>query len=157
MSPERRGSHSGQGLRFAIVISRFNEFVTSKLLEGARDALAHHGVPESDTDVAWTPGAFEIPLAAKRLAETGRYAGVICLGAVIRGETAHYEHVASNAITGIANVSLETSVPVTLGILTTDTLAQALERAGTKGGNKGFEAALAALEMANLLREIEGR
>ena len=157
MSPERAGAYSGQGQRFAIVVSRFNQLVTSKLLEGARDGLARNGVQEADMEVVWTPGAFEIPIVAKRLAQTGLYAGVVCLGAVIRGATDHYEHVASNAINGIAQVALQTDIPMALGILTTDNLEQALERAGSKAGNKGFEAALTALEMANLLRDIGGR
>ena len=157
MSPEFAGAYSGQGIRFAIVVARFNQLVTAKLLEGARDALMRHGVGEADIDVAWTPGAFEIPLAAKRLAKTGKYAAVICLGAVIRGATAHFEYVAGNAASGVAAVALDTELPVTLGILTTDNLEQALERAGAKAGNKGFDAAMSALEMANLLRDIGGR
>ena len=157
MSPESKGSYSGEGLRFAVVVSSFNDLVTSRLLTGARDGLLRHGVEERNVDVVWTPGAFEIPLAAKRLAETGKYAGVICLGAVIRGETAHFEYVASNAASGIARVALDTNVPVIMGVLTTDTLDQALERAGSKAGNKGFESAMAALEMAHVMRDIGGR
>ncbi len=157
MAPEFAGSFSGDGLTFAIVVSRFNQLVTSRLLEGANDALARHGVGGDNIDVVWTPGAFEIPLAAKRVAETGRYAGVICLGAVIRGATAHFDYVAGNAASGIMNVQLETDVPVAFGILTTDTIEQALERAGSKASNKGFDAAMTALEMANLLRTIGGR
>lgn len=157
MSPEYNGSYAGEGLRFAIVVSRFNDLVTAKLLEGARGALTRHGVLEKDIDVAWTPGAFEIPLMAKRMAQTGRYAGVICLGAVIRGETGHYEYVASNTASGIASVALATDVPILFGVLTTEDLDQALARAGSKAGNKGFDAAMAALEMANLLRDIKGK
>lgn len=156
MSPELSGSYSGEAMRFAIVVARFNQLVTAKLLEGATDALKRHGVVEGDIDVAWTPGAFEIPLTAKILAKTGKYAGVICLGAVIRGATAHFEYVAGSSASGVASVSLETEIPVTLGILTTETLEQALERAGSKAGNKGFDAAMSALEMANLLRHIKG-
>ena len=157
MSPEHAGSYAGEGLHFGIVVARFNELVTTRLLEGAKSALTRHGVKEADIDVAWTPGAFEIPLAAKRMAETRRYAGVICLGAVIKGETDHYQFVASSATSGVAQVALQTDVPVLLGILTTDNLDQALARAGAHAGNKGFDAAMAALEMANLLRDIGGR
>ena len=154
MSPEYKGSFAGDGHRFAIVVARFNELVTSKLLSGAMDALVRHGVRASDIDVAWTPGAFEIPLIAKRLAQTGKYAGVICLGAVIRGETPHFDYVASNAAGGIASVSLQTDVPMGFGILTTEDLDQALARAGSKAGNKGFDAAVTVLEMANLLKAL---
>jgi len=146
----------GEGLKFAIVVARFNEFITSKLLTGAQDALARHGVSMADVDIAWVPGSFEIPLAAKRLATTGRYDGVICLGAVIRGATPHFDYVAAEVSKGIASTGLETGVPVLFGVLTTDTIEQAIERAGTKVGNKGFDAAQAAIEMANLLRTIEG-
>lgn len=156
MSPERKGAYTGEGLQFGIVVSRFNELITTRLLDGAKDGLVRHGVRESDVDVIWTPGAFELPLAAKRLAETGKYAAIICLGAVIRGETAHFDYVAGNAASGIARVALDTNVPVIMGLLTTDTINQALERAGSKSGNKGFDAAMAALEMANLLRDIGG-
>ncbi len=152
MSPELAPEHSGKGLRFAIVYSRFNEMVTSRLLTGAKQAFSEHGVAEKDVDVASTPGAFEIPLAARRLAETKRYAGIVCLGAVIRGETDHYHHVSASAINGISQVGLETGVPIALGVLTTENLEQALARAGAGRDNKGFEAAMAALEMANLLR-----
>jgi 6,7-dimethyl-8-ribityllumazine synthase len=146
----------GEGLTFAIVVSRFNEFITGKLLEGAEDALARHGVDLADVDVAWVPGSFEIPLAAKRLATTGRYHAVICLGAVIRGATPHFDYVAAEVSKGVANTSLQTGVPIIFGVLTTDTIEQAIERAGTKAGNKGFDAAEAAIEMANLLQAIEG-
>lgn len=157
MSPEHTGSRSGKGFRFAIVVSRFNEIVTTRLLEGAREALSQHGVRDQDVDVAWTPGAFELPLAAKRLAETGRYAALICLGAVVRGETPHFEYVSAGAIHGIAQVMLETNVPIAMGVLTTNDIPQALERAGGKVGNKGYEAAVTALEMANLLQDIGRR
>ncbi|MEE9286313.1 MAG: 6,7-dimethyl-8-ribityllumazine synthase [Dehalococcoidia bacterium] len=157
MSPEYRGAYAGQGLHFAVVVSRFNELVTSRLLAGARDALVSHGVQERDIDVVWTPGAFEIPLIAKRLAETGRYAAIVCLGAVIRGETPHFEYVASAAVNGIGRASLESNVPMAMGVLTTNDVTQALERAGSKAGNKGFEAAMTALEMASVLRDIGGR
>ncbi len=148
------GALLGQGLRFALVVARFNEFITGKLLEGARDALRRHGVADEHIDVAWAPGAFEIPLVARWLAESGRYDAVICLGAVIRGATPHFDFVAAEAAKGVASVGLSTGVPVILGILTTDTIEQAIERAGTKAGNKGFHAAMAAIEMANLRREI---
>lgn len=148
------GKLLGEGLRFAIVVSRFNEFITKKLLEGAMDALLRHGVREGDIEAAWVPGAFDIPLVAKRLALTGRHDAVICLGAVIRGDTPHFEYVASQVAKGIATVGLETEVPTLFGILTADTIEQAIERAGTKAGNRGFDAAVAAIEMANLLGEV---
>ncbi len=151
------GTFSGEGLRFAIVVARFNAFISQKLLEGAIDGLRRHGVREEDVDVAWVPGAFEIPLIAKNLAEAGRYDGVICLGAVIRGATPHFEYVAGEAAKGVATVSLNTGVPTIFGILTTDTIEQAIERAGTKAGNKGFDAATSAIEMANLLRTLQSR
>lgn len=154
MGPIFEGKLIGEGLRFAVVISRFNEFITGKLLEGARDALRRHGVADGDVDVAWVPGSFEIPLVAKRLAESGRYDAVICLGAVIRGATPHFDYVASEVAKGVAAVGLTTGVPTIFGVLTTDTIEQAIERAGTKAGNKGFAAAVAAIEMANLLRAL---
>ncbi len=138
--------------RFAVVEARFNQFVVDSLVAGAREGLRRHGVAEDAVDLAWVPGSFEIPLAAKRLASSGKYAAVICLGAVIRGDTDHYDHVAGAAATGVAQAALATGVPVIFGILTCDTLEQAINRAGAKSGNKGFEAALAAIEMANLLR-----
>ncbi len=144
----------GEGLRFALVVSRFNEFITSRLLEGAKDALLRHGVKASDVEVFWVPGSFEIPLVAKELALTGRFDAVVALGAVIRGDTPHFEYVASEVAKGIAMVSLEQRVPVAFGVLTCDDLEQAIQRAGAKGGNKGAEAALSALETANLLRKI---
>jgi 6,7-dimethyl-8-ribityllumazine synthase len=150
-----QGMMTGRELRVGIVVGRFNEFIGGKLLDGAMDALTRHEVAEDDVDVAWVPGSFEIPLVAKRLAEGGRYDAVICLGAVIRGATAHFEYVAAEVSKGIAAVGLETGVPVIFGVLTTDTIEQAIERAGTKAGNKGFEAAMTAIEMANLLSTIE--
>ena len=156
MSTIFEGQLIGKGRKFAIVVARFNEFITSKLLGGARDSLARHGVDMADVDVAWVPGSFEIPLVAKRLASTGRYDAVICLGAVIRGATPHFDYVAAEVSKGIANASFQTGVPIIFGVLTTDTIEQAIERAGTKAGNKGFDAAEAAIEMANLLESIEG-
>ena len=144
----------GKGLKFAVVVSRFNEFITRKLLDGAQDALRRHGVSEESIDVAWVPGSFEIPLVAKSLAQTKRYDAVICLGAVIRGATPHFEYIAAEVTKGVAKVGLEAGLPVTFGIITADTLEQAIERAGTKAGNKGFDAAVDAIEMANLLRNI---
>lgn len=140
--------------RYGIVIARFNEFIGSKLLDGAIDTFKRHGVEDGKIDIAWVPGAFEIPLAVKKMAKTGKYDAVICLGAVIRGATAHFEYVSSEVTKGIASISLNSEVPVIFGVLTTDTIEQAIERAGTKAGNKGSEAALAAIEMANLLEEI---
>lgn len=140
--------------KFGIVISRFNEFIGSKLLSGAIDALERHGVDESSIEIAWVPGAFEIPLVAKKMAKTGRYDSVICLGAVIRGSTPHFDIVANEVSKGIAHIGLETEVPIIFGVLTTDSIEQAVERAGTKAGNKGFEAAVTAIEMANLLKQI---
>ena len=144
----------GQGLSIAIVVARFNELVTRPLLSGAQDGLARHGVEPEDVDVAWVPGSFEIPVTARMLAESGRYQAVICLGAVIRGETPHFDHVANQASSGIARVALDTGLPVIFGIITADTLEQALERAGGKMGNKGYDAAVAAIEMANLMRGL---
>ena len=142
------------GLKFSIVVGRFNEFIGSKLLEGAIDTLKRHGVCEEDIEIVWSPGAFEIPLIAKKLAKKNIYDGVICLGAVIRGATAHFDFVSSEVSKGIANVSLQEELPIIFGVLTTDTIEQAIERAGTKAGNKGSEAALAAIEMANLLKTL---
>lgn len=144
----------GKGLKIALVVSRFNEFVTNKLMEGAEDALLRHEVNQEDIDVAWVPGAFEIPMVALTLAQTKKYDAVICLGAVIRGATPHFEYVASEVTKGIAQVGLSTGVPVTYGLITSDTLEQAIERAGTKSGNKGFDAAVSAIEMANLMKNI---
>lgn len=149
------GSLSGRGRRFAIVVSRFNEFISTQLLHGALDGLLRHEVDPAGIDVVWVPGAFEIPITAKRLARTNRYHAVICLGAVIRGATPHFEYVAGEVAKGIANTALETGVPIVFGVLTTETIEQAVERAGTKLGNKGFEAAMTAIEMANLFAELE--
>jgi 6,7-dimethyl-8-ribityllumazine synthase len=147
----------GEGLRFAVVISRFNEFISSKLLSGAWDCLTRHGVDAADVDVAWVPGAMEIPLIAKRLAATKKYDAVICLGAVIRGSTPHFDYVAAEVAKGVAAVQLSEGVPVIFGVLTTDSIEQAVERAGTKSGNKGWDAAVSALEMGNLVRRLDGR
>jgi len=144
----------GKGLKFGLVVSRFNEFLTRRLLEGAQDALLRHGVNEGDIDVAWVPGSFEIPLAAKKLAQTKKYDAIICLGAVVRGGTPHFEYVAAEVSKGIAKVSLESGLPVAYGVLTTDTLEQAIERSGTKEGNEGFKAAVDAIEMANLVKSL---
>lgn len=148
------GAPQGAGLRVALVVSRWNGLVTGALLDGARETLRRHGVAEEAIDLAWVPGAFEIPLAARWLAETGRYDALVCLGAVIRGATPHFEHIAAAAMQGVAELARSTGIPVGTGILTTDTAEQALERAGIKGGNKGAEAALAAIEMARLRRSI---
>ncbi|KXG76130.1 6,7-dimethyl-8-ribityllumazine synthase [Thermotalea metallivorans] len=148
------GKLIAQGLKFGIIVGRFNEFIGGKLLTGALDALKRHGVEEADIEVAWVPGAFEIPLAAKKMAKSQKYHAVICLGAVIRGATPHFDYVSSEVSKGIAHISLETEVPVIFGVLTTDTIEQAIERAGTKAGNKGYEAAVTAIEMANLLKEF---
>ncbi|MFH1775583.1 MAG: 6,7-dimethyl-8-ribityllumazine synthase [Chloroflexota bacterium] len=144
----------GKGLKVGVVASRFNEFITRKLLEGAQDALRRHGVAEEAVEVAWAPGSFEIPLVAKKLAQTKKYDVIICLGAVIRGGTSHYEYIATQLTKGIAEVGLETGLPVVYGVLTADTLEEAIERAGTKMGNRGFDAAVTAIEMANLLKGI---
>ena len=144
----------GKGLKFGLVVSRFNGFITKKLLEGAQDALLRHGVNQEDIEIAWVPGSFEIPLVAKKLAQTKRYDAVICLGAVVRGGTPHFEYIAAEVTKGIAKVSLDTDLPVIYGVITADTLEQAIERAGTKMGNKGFDAAVTAIEMANLLKSI---
>jgi 6,7-dimethyl-8-ribityllumazine synthase len=144
----------GTGLKVACVASRFNELLSSRLLAGAQDALVRHGVEASDVDVAWVPGAFELPLVASRLADKGIYDAVICLGVVIRGGTPHFEYVASEVSKGVAKIGLDTGVPVIFGIITADTIEQAVERAGTKQGNKGYEAAMSAIEMANLLKAM---
>jgi 6,7-dimethyl-8-ribityllumazine synthase len=148
------GNLVGSGLKVAIVVARFNEFITSKLLGGAEDALKRHGVEEADITVTWVPGAFEIPVIAKKLAASKKYDAVITLGTVIRGATAHFEYVSGEVAKGVANVGLQEDVPVIFGVLTTDTIEQAIERAGTKAGNKGWEAAVSAIEMANLIRQI---
>ena len=149
------GKLTAEGLRFGIVASRFNEFITGKLLEGALDAIRRHGASENEVEIAWTPGSFEVPLVAKKMAESGKYDSVICLGAVIRGATSHYDYVASEAAKGVAQAGMATGVPIIFGILTTENIEQAIERAGTKAGNKGFEAAEAAIEMANLMKSLE--
>jgi len=143
-----------KGLKFAIVVSRFNEFISTRLLDGALDALKRHDADMEKVDIAWVPGSFEIPLAASRLAESGRYDAVICLGAVIRGSTSHFEYIAAEVSKGIARVTLEKGVPAAFGVITADTIEQAVERAGAKQGNKGWQAALTAVEMAHLLQEI---
>jgi len=148
------GTLNGAGMRIAIVVARFNEVVTKPLLDGARAGLLRLGVADDAVDVAWTPGCFEIPLVARRMAQIGRYDAVICLGAVIRGETAHFDFVAGQTASGIARVSLDSGIPVIFGIVTTDTLEQAINRAGAKAGNKGFDAAMTAVEMAALMRTL---
>ncbi len=148
------GNLVAEGIRIGIVISRFNEFITSKLLGGAMDGLIRHGMNEDDITAVWVPGAFEIPLIASRMARSGKYDAVICLGAVIRGSTDHYNYVCNEVSKGIASVSLETGVPVLFGVLTTDSIEQAIERAGTKAGNKGYDCALSAIEMVNLMKNI---
>ncbi len=154
MSKSFEGSLLGEGLKFGLVVSRFNEFITSRLVDGARDALLRHGVSEQDIEVAWVPGSFEVSLIAKKLVETKRFDAVICLGSVIRGDTPHFEYVASQATRDIARVSLESGLPVVYGVITADTLEQAIERAGAKAGNRGFQAAMNAIEMANLVRSL---
>lgn len=150
------GSMVANNMKVGIVAARFNEFITSKLLGGAMDGLVRHGVNEEDVQVAWVPGAFEIPLIAAKMAKSGKYDAVICLGAVIRGSTSHYDYVCAEVSKGVAHVSLESDIPVMFGVLTTDTIEQAIERAGTKAGNKGYDCALGAVEMVNLIRQIEG-
>ena len=149
------GKLVAQNIRIGIVAARFNEFIVSKLVSGAMDTLLRHDVREEDIDLAWVPGAFELPLIAKKMAESGKYDAVICLGAVIRGATSHYDLVCNEAAKGIAHVSLDSGVPVLFGVVTTENIEQAIERAGSKAGNKGYDAALSALEMVNLVRAIE--
>lgn len=149
------GQLLAEGFKFGIIVSRFNDFISSRLVEGAMDALVRHGATEEQVSVIKVPGAFEIPLTAKKLAESGRYDAVICLGAVIRGSTPHFDYVAAEVSKGIASVSLESRIPVTFGVLTTDNLEQAIERAGSKSGNKGYDGAMAAIEMVNLFKELE--
>jgi 6,7-dimethyl-8-ribityllumazine synthase len=148
------GELQAKGLKFGIIVSRFNDFITGKLLEGAKDALLRHGVKEDDIDVVKVPGSFEIPLVAKKMALKGAYNAIICLGTIIRGATPHFEYVASEASKGIASASMETGIPMAFGIITSDTIEQAVERAGTKSGNKGWDAAITAIEMAQLLKKI---
>jgi 6,7-dimethyl-8-ribityllumazine synthase len=149
-----QGNLIAQGLKIGIAASRFNEFIVSKLIGGAEDGLLRHGAAAEDIDLVWVPGAFELPFAAKKMTESGKYDAVICLGAVIRGSTSHYDLVCAEVSKGIANVGLSGTIPVIFGVLTTDTIEQAIERAGTKAGNKGFDAAVSAIEMANLLGSI---
>lgn len=146
------GKLNAKGLKFGIVVGRFNEFISSKLLGGAIDALKRHDASDDEIEVAWSPGSYEIPLVAKKMAKSGKYDAIICLGAVIRGSTPHFDVVASEVAKGVALVGLETEIPVIFGVLTTDSIEQAIERAGTKSGNKGFDAAMAAIEMANLMK-----
>ena len=148
------GYITGKGLKFGIVVARFNEFITSKLLGGALDTLHRHETSDEDVDVAWVPGAFEIPVVAKKMAESGKYDAVICLGAVIRGSTTHYDYVCNEVSKGTAQVGMSTGVPTIFGVVTTENIEQAIERAGTKAGNKGSDSAMAAMEMANLLKKI---
>lgn len=149
------GNLVSKEIRVGIVVARFNEFITSKLLGGAMDGLLRHNVAEDDIHVAWVPGAFEIPLVASKMAKSGKYDAVICLGAVIRGATSHYDYVCNEVSKGVASISLENDIPVMFGVLTTDNIEQAIERAGSKSGNKGYDCALGAIEMVNLLREID--
>ena len=155
MARELKGDLQGQGLRIAIVVARFNQFVTQRLLEGAREALARHGVREDDTLVAWVPGSFDLPVAAKNLAQTHRYDAMVCLGAVIRGETSHYDIVAGQASSGIGRAALDTGVPIMFGVLTTENMDQAINRAGGKSGNLGYDVAVGAIEMARLMRAMK--
>lgn len=149
-----QGDLTAKGLKFGIVAARFNDFITSRLLDGALDALQRHGAADSDIEVLKVPGSYEIPLAAKMLAKTKKFNAIICLGAVIRGATPHFEYVSAEVSKGVASVSLETGLPVIFGVLTTDTIEQAIERAGTKSGNKGWDAALSAIEMANVMKQM---
>lgn len=149
------GKVVSEGIKVGIVASRFNEFIVSKLVSGAMDGLSRHAVDEANVDVAWCPGAFELPLIAQKMVETGKYDAVICLGAVIRGATSHYDLVCNEAAKGVAQVSLKSGVPVLFGVVTTDTIEQAIERSGTKAGNKGYDCALSAIEMVNLIKAIE--
>ena len=149
------GKLVSNGVKIGIVAARFNEFITGKLLSGAIDGLIRHNVKEEEVDVAWVPGAFEIPLIASKMAKSGRYYAVICLGAVIRGSTTHYDYVCNEVSKGVAHISLETGIPVIFGVLTTENIEQAIERAGTKAGNKGYDCALSAIEMINLINAIE--
>jgi 6,7-dimethyl-8-ribityllumazine synthase len=154
MSNLFEGALLGKGLKIGVVVARFNEFITGKLLSGAKDALLRHGVVEENIDIAWVPGSFEIPLVAQKLAQSNKYDAVVCLGTVIRGATPHFEYIAAEVSKGIAKISLDTGTPVIFGVITADTLEQAIERAGTKSGNKGFDAAVSAIEMANLMKKI---
>ena len=155
MAQTYEGKLIAKGLKFAVIVARFNEFITSKLLSGAMDGLLRHEAAVEDIDTIWVPGAFEIPLIAQKLAKSKKYDAVICLGTVIRGSTSHYDYVCSEVSKGVAHVGLETGVPTIFGVLTTESIEQAIERAGTKAGNKGFDAAMSAIEMANLLKSID--
>lgn len=152
--PTYEGRLDATGLRIAVLASRFNETITKSLLDGALSALRRHGLDDASITVAWVPGAFELPLAAKRLAASGEFDAVVCLGAVIRGATAHFDYVAGQCAAGVARATLDTGVPIIFGVLTTETIEQAIERSGTKAGNKGFDSAVAAIEMADLLRQL---
>ena len=155
MAKTIQGDLNAKGLKFGIIASRFNDFITARLLDGAMDGLLRHGAAEADIDVVRVPGAFEIPLVAQRLVKANRYDAIICLGAVIRGATPHFEYVSAEVSKGVAAVSMDSGIPVIFGVLTTDTIEQAVERAGSKGGNKGWDAALSAVEMANLLKQLQ--
>jgi 6,7-dimethyl-8-ribityllumazine synthase len=154
MTKVYEGKLIGKGQKVGIVVGRFNEFISSKLLDGALDGLKRHDVSDDDIEIAWVPGSFEIPLTAKKMADTGKYDGIICLGAVIRGETPHFDYVSNEVSKGVAKVGLDTEIPVIFGVLTTDTIEQAISRAGTKSGNKGFEAAQTLVEMVNLFDNL---
>jgi 6,7-dimethyl-8-ribityllumazine synthase len=155
LSRDFQGDTDGRGLSLAVVVSRFNNMITDRLQAGAREALEHYGVDASKVDFAYVPGSFELPIAAQRLAESGRYQAVVCLGAVLRGETPHFDYVAAGAADGIGRVALDTRVPVIFGVITADTLEQALDRSGGRSGNKGFDAVATAIEMANLMKKID--
>ena len=154
MGKQYEGALLGEGLRFGMVIARFNEFISLRLLDGARDGLLRHGVKDDDIDTAWTPGSFEIPVIASKMAQSGKYDAVLCLGAVIRGGTPHFDYIAAEVSKGVAKVALDTGVPVIFGVITADSLEQAIERAGTKEGNMGFKAAMSGIEMANLVKSM---
>ena len=154
MSKVYEGNLSGEGLKFAIVIARFNEFISLRLLEGAMDCLRRHGAADDDISIAWVPGAFDIPAVAKRMGDSGKFDAVVCLGAVIRGATSHFDYVAAEAAKGVAHVAMQTGVPTTFGVLTADNLEQAIERAGSKSGNRGWDAARSALELADLYKSL---
>ncbi len=155
MSKVFEGKLNGEGLKFGLVVSRFNEFVSLRLLEGAMDCLRRHGTDDGDTSIVWVPGAFDIPAVAKRMGDSGKFDAVVCLGAVIRGATPHFDIVAAETAKGVANVAMQTGVPTVFGVVTADTLEQAIERAGTKAGNRGWDAALAALELADLYSKLD--
>lgn len=154
MTVTYEGKLTGEDIKVGIIVGRFNEFISQKLLAGALDGLKRHGVKGDNINIAWVPGSFEIPLAAQKMANSGKYDGIVCLGAVIRGETPHFEYVSAEVAKGVAKVGLDTDIPVIFGVLTTDTIEQAISRAGTKSGNKGFDAAMSLIEMVNLLKEI---